>query len=438
MKNKVLIFLGSQVDNSPLIVFRICFGFLVACEAFGAILTGWVHKIFIETSFTFTFIGFDWLQWFHGDLVLYYYAIMGILGFMMMLGWHYRWSSFLFFLMWTGTYLAQKTHYNNHYYLFILLSGAMCCIPAHRSYSLDVKQGRVMAKDQCARLCHWFFIIQVAIVYIYASINKMHLDWIEARPIGIWFQYKSHYWMIGDLLVKKWFQYLIAWGGIFYDASVVFLLLFKKTRKIGFVLTILFNLFNSAIFQIGIFPYMMIALTLFFFPPETIRKIFLKKKKDTEVVPARLSNPLATVIGIYFIIQLLLPIRHFFYPGNVMITKEGHRMSWRMMLTAPQTALTMIIEDKDTGERKDVERYQYMNSNQWNKMSGSPDMIWQFAQRLKNEYAKRQKNIAVYARSHIGVNGHPMKVMIDPEVDLASVPWKRWQHAEWIKTLKND
>lgn len=38
-----------NIDNSPLILFRILFGFLVAAESFGAILTGWVKKEFLLT-----------------------------------------------------------------------------------------------------------------------------------------------------------------------------------------------------------------------------------------------------------------------------------------------------------------------------------------------------------------------------------------------------
>lgn len=51
--------LFKAIDNSPLVVFRIFFGFLVACESFGAILTGWVKRILIDPEVTFSFIGFE-------------------------------------------------------------------------------------------------------------------------------------------------------------------------------------------------------------------------------------------------------------------------------------------------------------------------------------------------------------------------------------------
>ena len=43
--------LFQPIDNAPLIIFRIFFGFLLAAETFGAILTGWVYRNFIEPKY---------------------------------------------------------------------------------------------------------------------------------------------------------------------------------------------------------------------------------------------------------------------------------------------------------------------------------------------------------------------------------------------------
>ena len=39
-----------------------------------------------------------------------------------------------------------------------------------------------------------------------------------------------------------------------------------------------------------------------------------------------------TLLGIYVAFQLLVPLRHWLYPGDVNWTDEGHRFSWRMKL----------------------------------------------------------------------------------------------------------
>ena len=431
---KIRDFLGTQVDNSPLVIFRIFFGFLVAAESFGAIMTGWVRKTFVEPSFTFTFIDFEWLNVLNGEMMYYYFALMGLTGLLIMFGVFYRVSAFAFFLLWTCSYLAQKSHYNNHYYLLMLMSFVMALLPAHKSRSIDAKMGWTQSSDTCPQACHWFFIIQVGIIYVFASLNKIHMDWLMARPISIWFELKADYWLIGSLLQEKWVQYAVAWGGVLYDGTIVFLLLYKPTRKLGFALSLFFNLFNSAVFQIGIFPYLMIALTVFFYPPETIRKIFFKKK---QVVQPRVEafSPLWTYVFLaYFFIHLLLPLRPHFFEGDSHFTEEAHRLSWRMMLRAKTGTLRYHVIDKESGEKFFVRLKDYVSTDQRRGLSGHPDMIWQLAQRIKRDYREEGRDVEVYADSRISLNGHPRKLLIDPEVDLGSVPWDKWKHSEWILT----
>ena len=94
-------FLFKPINNVSLVLFRIILGALIAIESFGAIATGWVKRVFIEPQFTFSFIGFEWLQPFEGYGMYYYYIIMGLLGICISAGYKYRWSmlSFCFALV---------------------------------------------------------------------------------------------------------------------------------------------------------------------------------------------------------------------------------------------------------------------------------------------------------------------------------------------------
>ena len=131
--------LFSKMDNSPLVLFRIFFGILISLECYGAILTGWVTRNLVNPDFTFTFIGFEWLRHLLGPGMWLYFFVMGTLGIFVALGYRYRLSMISFTLMWTGAYLMQKTSYNNHYYLLILISAIMSFLPAQRSVSLDAQ-----------------------------------------------------------------------------------------------------------------------------------------------------------------------------------------------------------------------------------------------------------------------------------------------------------
>ena len=164
--------LFTQIDNSALIIFRVFFGFLIAAEGFGAILTGWVRRTLVEPKFTFNFIGLDFLQPLPGNGMYFYFAIMGTFGVLVMLGYRYRCSMIGYTLMWAGVYFMQKSSYNNHNYLLLLLCIIMSILPAGNYFSVDVKQNPALKKIAMPRWCELIIIIQLWIVYTYASVAK--------------------------------------------------------------------------------------------------------------------------------------------------------------------------------------------------------------------------------------------------------------------------
>jgi len=428
--------LFTKIDNSPLIIFRIFFGVLVSLECYGAILTGWVRRTLIEPRFTFNFIGFDWLQPLPGFGMYFYFFIMGSLGICIALGYKYRFSIISFTLLWSGVYLMQKTSYNNHYYLLILISAFMCYFPAHRSHSLDVRQNPSLKTDAMYAYIKWAIILQLLIVYVYASVAKIYGDWLDFGIIRILMLGKADYPLIGELLQQPWVHKIIGTVGILFDLLIVPALLWKPTRKIAFVASIFFHLFNSIVFQIGIFPYLSLAFIVFFFEAETIRKIFFKRKKAYLLKNMEMpsyKNILIAFGGIYFLIQLLLPIRHHFIKDDVLWTEEGHRLSWRMMLRSRGGTIQFKVVNRATNESTKVNFDEYLTKKQKRRIASYPDFIWQFAQRLKKEYGEKGEEVSVYAQnSRVSVNGKPRRAFIDPNVDLANTKWDYFWHNDWI------
>ncbi|MDN5210690.1 HTTM domain-containing protein [Fulvivirgaceae bacterium BMA12] len=430
--------LFTEIDNSGLIVFRVIFGLLIFLESAGAIATGWVKETFVEPAFTFSFIDFEWLQPLPGNGMYFYYAVMSLFGLAVMVGWHYRVAMGGFTLMWTMSYLMQKSHYNNHYYLLILLCFLMLLIPAHRYFSLDVKRKPSLKKLTCPRWCYGIFFLQIGIVFTYASIAKLYPDWLDGTTIGIWFGYKSKLPVIGPLLAQPWIIPVVVYGGIFYDLLITPMLLWKKTRVLALIVSLFFHGFNSAVFHIGIFPYLMIGMTVLFFPPEKIRKIFLKKKPaladqptSSPVYPKKVSLWMG-IMTLYFLLQILLPLRHHLYEGNVLWTEEGHRMSWRMMLRSKSGNIYFELKDPVTKATRKVYPSEFLSGNQVGKVAIRPDMIWQAVQYLKEQHKKDGIYPEIYVHAMVSLNGRPVKKFIDPTVNMAEVPWKPFEHASWI------
>ncbi len=428
-------FLFQKIDNSSLVVFRIFLGILIALEGFGAIATGWVRRSLIEPDFTFHFIGFDWLQPLPGYGMYIYFAIMGVLGICIALGYRYRLSIICFALMWWIVYLMQKTSYNNHYYLLALIASIMCFLPAHRAYSLDVRRQPELQNDAMFSYVKWIIVLQLFIVYTYAAIAKLYGDWLDFTFPKILMESKSHYLLVGGLFKLAWFQKFIGISGFLFDLLIIPALLWKPSRNLAFGLSIFFHLFNSVVFQIGIFPYMALAFTVFFYEPETINRLFLKRKTLFSPVfkgPPKYTKPLLIVAGIYFLIQLSLPVRHHFIKGDVLWTEEGHRLSWRMMLRNRSGSVRFMVVDKENLKSKYINLRDYLSTKQRIRIGSYPDFIWQFAQHLKKEHARKGVDIEVYAYAHVSINGRPARALIDPKVDLASVPWDHFRHHPWI------
>lgn len=428
--------LFQKIDNSPLIIFRIFFGFLIACESFGAIATGWVHRNLIEPRFHFPFIDFDWIQPLPGVGMYVYFSIMGLLGVFIALGYKYRFSIISFTILWTTVYFMQKTAYNNHYYLLILISLFMCFVPANKNYSLDIKKKTDQRTEAMYSYVKWIIVLQLFIVYVYASLAKLYGDWLDFGMIRILMQPAADYPLIGKLLQQDWVHKIIGTTGILFDLLIIPALLWKRTRKAAFLLSIFFHLFNSIVFQIGIFPYLSLAFSVFFFEPETIRRIFFKRKKAYETNELKIpnyKNGLLLLLGTYFMIQLLLPVRHYFIEDDVLWTEEGHRLSWRMMLrTRTGKGMFKVVNNK-TGLETNIKPEEFLNTSQQRKVFAYPDFAWQFAGYLKKEFAQNGEDISVYLKqSQISINRRPYAPFIDPKTDLANTPWLPFTHHEWI------
>lgn len=434
--------LFTQIDNSALVVFRIMFGFLLAVEAFGAIFTGWIRRTLIEPSETFNFIGFEFLQPLPGDGMLYYYGVMGLFGVLVMLGFKYRISIIAYTIMWSGVYLMQKSSYNNHYYLLMLLCIIMSFLPAHRNASIDAWRVPALRTNSMPRWVWVAIVLQMWIVYTYAAIAKIYPDWFDTTFPALLMSSKQNYWLVGELLQQSWVHYTIAWYGFLFDLLVIPLLFWRRTRIFIFIAAIFFHLFNSFIFHIGIFPYLALALTIFFFPTRSVNKLFFLGKKpyyeENEIIVPSYKKPLLVIFTVWFLVQIVLPVRHHFFEDNVLWTEEGHRLSWRMMLRSKGGNSVFKVVEKGSTDTIYVQAEDYLTRKQLGAISSKPDMIWQFAQRLKKEYNKEGKEVQVFVDASVRVNGRPPRRFIDPKVDLANEKWQHFKHHDWILPSKLD
>jgi len=425
-------FLFSPVDIAPLALFRIFFGILLAWHCFEAIFSGWVSMNLIKPRFTFSHIGIDWLQPLPGNGMYYYFGLMGIAAIFVATGLFYRWSLGLFTILWAGFYFMQKTMYNNHYYLLMLIGIIMFLLPANRNYSLDAKIFPKIKTNYIPAWCINVMIFQIAIVYFFAAVAKLYPGWLDGSYIQIMLHKQTLPFWPG-FYQQRWLHYFLAYSGFLFDLLIVPLLLWNRTRMYAFVAAILFHTFNSIHLNIGIFPFFALSFSVFFFPASTIRKIFFRSvipQKEALIVYGQ--HTLKWFFIPYFVIQLALPVRHFFIKGDVLWTEEGHRLSWRMMLRSRTGTIKFIIRDNETGKKKVYKLSKILTKRQIKSMKSRPDMIWQTAQKIKQKYARKGKNISIFIDCKVSLNHQPKKILIDPNVDFAKAEWNYFFHNDWI------
>jgi hypothetical protein len=90
------------------------------------------------------------------------------------------------------------------------------------------------------------------------------------------------------------------------------------------------------------------------------------------------------------------------------------------------------VVDAKTNREIPIQMHKFLSKKQLRTVTSKPDVIWQFAQRLKKTFAEQNQEVKVYALSYVRVNGRELRQLIDPNVDLANVKWEHFKHSDWI------
>ena len=418
----------------PLVIFRILFGGLMAFGAVRFMASGWIERLYGEPEVFFSYPGFEWVPVPHVAGMYVLYAVIAMSATMMALGLFYRFSTVVFFLSFTWSELTDLTNYLNHYYLVILLSFLMIWLPAHRAFSLDVRRKHELATTHIPRWCTDILKIQIGLVYFFAGLAKLNADWlINAMPLAIWLPERSAIPVLGAFFTTDWAPYLMSWAGAAYDLSIPFLLLYRRTRVVAYIAVLGFHFMTHLLFNIGLFPLIMVTTTLIFFSPEWHRKLLLKigyrpnGALNSGATPTD-SPLLSAAFTLWIAVQLLMPIRHLLYPGNVLWTEEGYRFSWRVMLVEKSGWIRYTVTDRATGRKAEVKNSDFLTSFQEKQMAIQPDCIEQFAQFLARFYQENHDftDPVVSADSHVALNGRASHRFIDPHADLSV------RHGNWL------
>ncbi len=421
------------MDIAGLAVMRMLFGIIVMIEAFRYTdLIRIVAKFTIQ-DFYFKFRYWEWVPPMSPYAMRWLFIAYGISGLLITLGLFYRFACVVTIFCISYIFLVDATNYLNHFYLVIVFSGIMFFLPAHKGWSLYALFKPKQSLSTVPGWAIWLPRLQLTIVYFYAAVAKMNVDWINGMPLYDWIGGRAP----DAVGIERYIDlpiviYFFTYAGLLYDLAVAPLLLIKRTRAIGYCLSISFHLTNYYLFNIGIFPWFMLATTTIYFDsswPRTVLNFFFKNHFWPVYVgrpaPDRLNwwQKLGiSCLVVHLAFQVLYPLRHFAYPGYVGWDEAGHNFSWHMKLRGKIGRSMFTVRDPDTGKSVVINPEQYLTERQMDKMSTRPYYILQFAHFLRDKYTlPGEKPAEVYAETKVKVNGRKYQRMIDPEVNLSEV-----------------
>lgn len=446
--NKLTNILFKPVSIAPLVTFRILFGAATFISTLRFLLLGWVDLHFVNTQVQFKYFGFYWVDVLPANAMYFIHGLMLLASLGIMLGAYYRLAATVFFLCFTYCELIDITYYLNHYYFVSVVGFLMIWVPANSWFSVDAKRNSSIKNNLVPAWCVYIFKAQLLLVYFFAGIAKINYDWlIDAMPLRLWLPANNNLPMVGWLFNYPATAYIFSWAGMLFDVFVGLFLLIPKTRLWAWLIVVFFHAITGVLFQIGVFPLVMILSTLIFFGEsfhvkiqQVLGKVLGLNKYihviETNVLKSSLSvfkqNVVTVLLIIWFSFHVLFPLRFVLYPGKLFWTEEGYRFGWRVMLMEKAGTATFYLTDAVNGKEGVVDNTQFLNPHQEKQMAMQPDLILQYAQFLKKHYENQGVKInKVRAEVYVTLNAKPSKLLFSDTLNLLQLS-DSWTPKTWI------
>jgi hypothetical protein len=429
-----------------LVAFRAVLGLACCFWSMHYLVSGRASLLCEPRTFHFTWPGFEWVQPWPGGGMQIQFAVMSVAGLFFACGFLTHLSNFVIAFGITHFFLIDRTNYQNHYYLLILLSWSSLLLPLYRIRSLDTLFGTADPLHHIPRISLLLVQFHIALPYVFGGISKFDTDWLSGKPMR--FLLMQRFGLESENFIALCGGNLLAWGGLIFDLLIVPGLLWRPTRTIAWTLLIAFHLTNAALFPIHIFPWLMIGLSTVFLPPNwpitAVRRLVSSPQHQPDFKPptAVTSTPLTTTQKIlsaglicYCLLHVLWPLRAFVYTEPAGWTERGHYFAWRMMLRGKTTALQYYLTDPHTGYSWGADYSHFLHPEQALRFAIDPEMIRHLAEALADSH-QSTTGIRPEVRALVlsSLNGRRPQLLIDPSVNLAAEPtWP--QRRTWIMPL---
>lgn len=385
-----------------------------------------------------------------------------------------RVSAAVYLVCFTFAFLAESSIYNNHYYFTILILMLFCITNSDKWASCHHLSNIVRGKAKTSVIPVWqllVFQLQIFVVYFFGGFWKLSKEWlVRCLPIRLWLQTpglmnleKLEGLGIPGLAAfvrsQPYAPYFFSWSGALIDLLAPFLLFgWHPWKRIRWSLSILsmticltFHLLNSQLFNIGSFPFMMMASLVLTLPPDlpsrTLEMLFscLGGNSGVGDMDAARKESLQRAprffLAAFVAFNVLWPLRHFVIEGPVETTLEGNQFAWRMKLHhRGGSALVRLRVQRDREKPMIVDRavedMEFLHKGQIQYCSTIPEYFQQcaifFARKTARTMGLPLSQFQAFGSLKTYLNGRGPVPVVNSSIDLLTASSPLLGHASWV------
>jgi len=127
----------------------------------------------------------------------------------------------------------------------------------------------------------------------------------------------------------------------------------------------------------------------------------------------------ATLVGVFVVLQMGLPLRHHVLAGDLHWHEAGFRWSWQIRATEKFGRAVFTVVDSASGAAQTVRPLDELTPLQARMLATQPDMLLTYARHLA---ARAGRPVRIDADALVSLNARPAAPLVDPGVDLAALP----------------
>jgi hypothetical protein len=190
----------------------------------------------------------------------------------------------------------------------------------------------------------------------------------------------------------------------------------------------MFNGLNTLIFDIGTFPFFMVASLILFYGVN----LPSEKHAINSVANSNLKGAKLLVVSAFVLFQVVFPLRQFLYAGSPSWIGICERFSWRMMIQyKDMEEFDFYVYERDIDKESKVETD--LTGRQKVGMIVFPEMISQYANGMRKHLEKNGvTNFEIRAKIQVSMNGRPTQYLVNKNYDLSRDERKLWEAPKYV------